>query len=276
MVKKVKKCLFPAAGYGTRFLPATKAIPKEMLPILTKPLLQYGVSEAVNADINLMAIVTGRGKRSIEDHFDTSFELEHQIKGTSKEELLGELKTLKNSCRFSYTRQTEMKGLGHAILTGEILIGNAPFAVVLADDLCDNENDDGVLKQMIKLYDKYQCSIVAVEEVPKEDTQKYGVIAGDFIADDLIRVNDMVEKPKPEDAPSNLAIIGRYILTPDIFEILRHTPPGRGGEIQITDALLKQAEIGKVIAYKFKGKRFDCGSVDGFVEATNYFYNKEK
>jgi len=276
MVKKVKKCLFPAAGYGTRFLPATKAIPKEMLPILTKPLLQYGVSEAVEADINLMAIVTGRGKRSIEDHFDTSFELEHQIKGTSKEELLGELKTLKNSCIFSYTRQTEMKGLGHAILTGEVLIGNAPFAVVLADDLCDNEGDDGVLKQMIKLYDKYQCSVVAVEEVPKEETQKYGVIAGDFIADDLIRVNDMVEKPKPEDAPSNLAIIGRYILTPDIFEILRHTPPGRGGEIQITDALLKQAEIGKVIAYKFKGKRFDCGSVDGFVEATNYFYNKEK
>jgi len=276
MVKKVKKCLFPAAGYGTRFLPATKAIPKEMLPILTKPLLQYGVSEAVEADINLMAIVTGRGKRSIEDHFDTSFELEHQIKGTSKEELLGELKTLKNSCTFSYTRQTEMKGLGHAILTGEVLIGNAPFAVVLADDLCDNEGDDGVLKQMIKLYDKYQCSVVAVEEVPKEETQKYGVIAGDFIADDLIRVNDMVEKPKPEDAPSNLAIIGRYILTPDIFEILRHTPPGRGGEIQITDALLKQAEIGKVIAYKFKGKRFDCGSVDGFVEATNYFYNKEK
>ena len=275
-VKKVKKCLFPAAGYGTRFLPATKAIPKEMLPILTKPLLQYGVSEAVEADMNIMAVVTGRGKRAIEDHFDTSFELEHQIQGTSKESLLSELKTLKEKCTFSYTRQIEMKGLGHAILSGEVLIGNAPFAVVLADDLCDNEDGEGVLAQMVKLYDKYQCSVVAVEEVPKEETQKYGVIAGTAINDELIRVDDMVEKPKPEDAPSNLAIIGRYILTPDIFDILRKTPPGRGGEIQITDALLKQAEIGKVIAYKFKGKRFDCGSVDGFVEATNYFYNKEK
>jgi len=275
-VKKVKKCLFPAAGYGTRFLPVTKAIPKEMLPILTKPLLQYGVSEAVEADMNIMAVVTGRGKRAIEDHFDTSFELEHQIQGTSKEFLLSELKTLKEKCTFSYTRQIEMKGLGHAILSGEVLIGNAPFAVVLADDLCDNEDGEGVLAQMVKLYDKYQCSVVAVEEVPKEETQKYGVIAGTAINDELIRVDDMVEKPKPEDAPSNLAIIGRYILTPDIFDILRKTPPGRGGEIQITDALLKQAEIGKVIAYKFKGKRFDCGSVDGFVEATNYFYNKEK
>ena len=274
-LKKVKKCLFPAAGYGTRFLPATKAIPKEMLPILTKPLLQYGVSEAVEADINLMAIVTGRGKRAIEDHFDTSYELEHQIQGTSKEDLLSELHSLRSNCTFSYTRQTEMKGLGHAILTGEVLIGNAPFAVVLADDLCDNDGD-GVLSQMIKLYDKYQCSIVAVEEVPKEETKKYGVIAGEFIEDDLIRVNDMVEKPEPKDAPSNLAIIGRYILTPDIFDILRQTPAGRGGEIQITDALLAQAKEGRVIAYKFKGKRFDCGSVDGFVEATNYFYNKNK
>jgi len=275
MVKKVKKCLFPAAGYGTRFLPATKAIPKEMLPILTKPLLQYGVSEAVEANIDIMAIVTGRGKRAIEDHFDTSYELEHQIEGTSKETLLDELKTLKEKCVFSYTRQTSMKGLGHAILTGEVLIGNAPFAVVLADDLCDND-EVGVLAQMIELYDKHQCCIVAVEEVPKEDTKKYGVIAGEFIEDDLILVNDMVEKPEPKDAPSNLAIIGRYILTPDIFDILRDTPAGRGGEVQITDALLTQAKEGKVLAYKFKGKRFDCGSVDGFVEATNYFYNKEK
>ncbi|MBN2781961.1 MAG: UTP--glucose-1-phosphate uridylyltransferase GalU [Campylobacterales bacterium] len=276
MTKKVKKCLFPAAGYGTRFLPATKAIPKEMLPILTKPLLEYGVSEAVEADINLMAIVTGRGKRAIEDHFDTSYELEHQIQGTSKEELLGDLRELRSKCTFSYTRQIEMKGLGHAILTGEVLIGNAPFAVVLADDLCDNGDDEGVLSQMVKLYDEHQCSIVAVEEVPKEETQKYGVIAGEFIKDDLIRVNDMVEKPSPDEAPSNLAIIGRYILTPDIFDIIRETKPGRGGEIQITDALLEQAKQGRVLAYKFKGKRFDCGSVDGFVEATNYFYEKTK
>lgn len=274
----VNKCLFPAAGYGTRFLPATKATPKEMLPILTKPLIQYGVEEAVEADIHTMAIITGRGKRAIEDHFDISYELEHQIKGTSKEPLLREIRGLIEQCTFSYTRQVEMKGLGHAILTGETLIGNEPFAVILADDLCTNDHDDNVLKQMIEIYNKYECSIVAIEEVPMEETNKYGVIAGKLIddTDNIYRVTDMIEKPSPEDAPSNMAIIGRYILTPDIFDILRKTTPGKGGEIQITDALLKQAQAGKVIAYKFKGKRFDCGSVDGFVEATNYFYNKTK
>jgi UTP--glucose-1-phosphate uridylyltransferase len=272
-MSKVKKCLFPAAGYGTRFLPATKAIPKEMLPVLTKPLLQYGVEEALAAEIDTMAIVTGRGKRAIEDHFDVSYELEHQIQGTTKEEYLTQIRSVIGSCTFSYTRQIEMKGLGHAILTGETLIGEEPFAVILADDLCDNE-DEAVLAQMVKLYEEYQCSIVAVEEVPKEDTNKYGVIAGEFISDDLVRVTNMVEKPDPKDAPSNLAIIGRYILTPDIFDILRETKPGKGGEIQITDALLEQAKEGKVLAYKFKGKRFDCGSVDGFVQATNYFYTK--
>jgi len=270
---KVQKCLFPAAGYGTRFLPATKAIPKEMLPVLTKPLLQYGVEEAIEAGLSTMAIVTGRGKRAIEDHFDRSYELEHQIDGTSKENLMTDIRGIINDCTFSYTRQVEMKGLGHAILTGETLIGDEPFAVVLADDLCDNDGD-AVLTQMTKLYDEYKCSIVAVEEIPPEDSNKYGVIAGDFITDNLVRVSDMVEKPDPKDAPSNLAIIGRYILTPDIFDIIRETKPGKGGEIQITDALLEQAKNGKVIAYKFKGKRFDCGSVDGFVEATNYFYNK--
>jgi len=273
----VKKCLFPAAGYGTRFLPATKATPKEMLPVLTKPLIQYGVEEALEADIKTMAIITGRGKRAIEDHFDISYELEHQIKGTSKEPLLTEIRSLISQCTFSYTRQVEMKGLGHAILTGETLIGNEAFAVILADDLCTNV-DDNVLKQMIEVYEKYQCSIVAIEEIPKEETNKYGVIAGHLVdnTDDVYRVTDMVEKPDPQDAPSNMAIIGRYILTPDIFNILKVTAPGKGGEIQITDALLEQAKSGKVIAYKFKGKRFDCGSVDGFVEATNYFYNKTK
>ena len=278
---QVKKCLFPAAGYGTRFLPATKAIPKEMLPVLTKPLLQYGVEEAVAAGLDNMAIVTGRGKRAIEDHFDRSYELENQIDGTSKEKLMDGIRDIVQNYTFSYTRQVEMKGLGHAILTGETLIGDEPFAVVLADDLCDNDGD-GVLTQMIELYNKYKCSIVAVEEIPPEDSNKYGVIAGDVIknhdeesvAPSLFRVSDMVEKPDPKDAPSNLAIIGRYILTPDIFDILRDTKPGKGGEIQITDALLEQAKIGKVIAYKFKGRRFDCGSVDGFVQATNYFYNK--
>jgi len=278
MNKKIKKCLFPAAGYGTRFLPATKAIPKEMLPVLTKPLLQYGVEEAIAAGLDTMAIVTGRGKRAIEDHFDRSYELENQIDGTSKEVLMEDIRDIINTCTFSYTRQVEMKGLGHAILTGETLIGDEPFAVILADDLCDNDNANGdaILTQMIKIYEKYQCSIVAVEEIPMSDTNKYGVIAGEFEEDSIVRVNNMVEKPEPKDAPSNLAIIGRYILTPDIFDIIRETKPGKGGEIQITDALLEQAKQGKVIAYKFDGKRFDCGSVDGFVEATNYFYNKGK
>jgi len=272
----INKCLFPAAGYGTRFLPATKATPKEMLPILTKPLIQYGMEEAVEAGIHTMAIVTGRGKRAIEDHFDITYELEHQIKGTSKEPLLSEIRSLINQCTFSYTRQVEMKGLGHAILTGETLIGNEPFAVVLADDLCTNGNKHSVLKQMIEVYDKYQCSIIAIEEVPMEQTNKYGVIDGNLVdgTDNTYRVTDMVEKPDPKDAPTNMAIIGRYILTPDIFDILRNTEPDKGGEIQITDALLQQAKKGNVIAFKFKGKRFDCGSVDGFVEATNYFYSK--
>ena len=273
----VNKCLFPAAGYGTRFLPATKATPKEMLPILTKPLIQYGVEEALEANISTMAIITGRGKRAIEDHFDISYELEHQILGSAKEPLLKEIRKIMEKCTFSYTRQIEMKGLGHAILTGETLIGYESFAVILADDLCNNEGDS-VLKQLIEVYDKYDCSVVAIEEVPMNETHKYGVIAGALVdgSDNIYRVSDMVEKPDPKDAPSNMAIIGRYILTPEIFDILRNTEPGKGGEIQITDALLEQAKQGKVIAYKFKGKRFDCGSVDGFVEATNYFYNKSK
>lgn len=270
---KIRKCLFPAAGYGTRFLPATKAIPKEMLPILTKPLLQYGVEEAISAGIDNMAIVTGRGKRAIEDHFDISYELEHQIKGTSKEHYLTEIRKVITNCTFSYIRQIEMKGLGHAILCGEPLIGEEPFAVILADDLCHNDGDS-ILSQMVKLYDKYKCSIVAVEEIAPEDSNKYGVIAGNIEEDGVLRVTNMVEKPEPKDAPSNLAIIGRYILTPDIFDIIRETKPGKGGEIQITDALLTQAKEGRVLAYKFQGRRFDCGSVDGYVEATNYFYKK--
>lgn len=275
-MKSIKKCLFPAAGYGTRFLPATKAMPKEMLPVMTKPLIQYGVEEALEARCETMAIVTGRGKRSIEDHFDISYELEHQIKDTSKEHYLLEIRNLIEKCTFTYTRQVEMKGLGHAILTGKSLIGDEPFAVILADDLCDSE-EKGVLAQMVKVYEKYGCCVVAIEEVPKVDTKKYGVIAGHLVDEskDTYRVETMVEKPDPKDAPSNLAIIGRYILTPDIFSVIKETKPGKGGEIQITDALLEMAKQGKVIAYKFKGKRFDCGSIDGFVEATNYFYKKQ-
>ena len=268
----IKKCLFPAAGYGTRFLPATKAMPKEMLPVVNKPLIQYGVEEALEAGLSQISIVTGRGKRAIEDHFDIMYELENQIKGTDKEKYLVGIRRLIDQCTFSYTRQIEMKGLGHAILSGETLIGDEPFAVVLADDLCVNLEGDGVLLQMVKLYNQFRCSIVAIQEVDPQETNKYGVIAGEMIRDDIYRVHSMVEKPKPEDAPSNLAIIGRYILTPDIFDIIRNTPPGKGGEIQITDALMKQAQDGCVLAYKFKGERFDCGGAEGYIEATNFCF----
>ncbi|WP_169754948.1 UTP--glucose-1-phosphate uridylyltransferase GalU [Campylobacter curvus] len=268
----IQTCLFPAAGYGTRFLPATKSLPKEMLPILTKPLVHYGVDEALEAGMNNMAFVTGRGKRALEDYFDISYELEHQIAGTSKEPLLDDIRKLMNSCTFSFTRQNEMRGLGHAIYTGKTLVRDEAFGVVLADDLCVNDAGEGVLAQMVKIYEKYRCSVVAVMEVPKEQIKSYGVVSGRFIEDDLIMVDDMVEKPDPADAPTNLAIIGRYILTPDIFNILERTKPGKNGEIQITDALRSQAKEGIVIAYKFKGRRFDCGSIDGFVEATNFFY----
>lgn len=267
----IKKCLFPAAGYGTRFLPATKAMPKEMLPIVTKPLIQYGVEEAMGAGITEIGIVTGRGKRAIEDHFDISYELEQEIAGSDKEGLLSSTRDIMDRCTFSYTRQIEMKGLGHAILVGETLIGREPFAVVLADDYCVTEGD-GVLTQMVKLYEKYQCSIVAIEEVPIDETYRYGVIEGDIEEEGVYRIRNMVEKPAPEDAPSNLAIIGRYILSPDIFDVIRSTPPGKNGEMQITDALQLQAQQGRVIGYRFKGRRFDCGSVDGFIEATNYTY----
>lgn len=269
----IKNCLFPVAGYGTRFLPATKAMPKEMLPLVNKPLVQYGVEEAEQAGMNTFGFVTGRGKRAIEDHFDVNYELEHQIQGTGKEELLTSIRNLIENNSFSFTRQHEMNGLGHAILSGRVLVGDNPFAVVLADDLCVGDNpDNGVLKQMVDLFKQFRCSIVAIQEVPQNETQKYGVIAGVEMKEGLYRVTDMVEKPAPEDAPSNLAIIGRYILTPDIFEIIENTPPGKNGELQITDALLTQAKSGCVLAYKFKGKRFDCGSIDGFVEATNYVY----
>lgn len=272
----IQTCLFPAAGYGTRFLPATKSLPKEMLPILTKPLIHYGVDEAREAGMSHMAFVTGRGKRALEDYFDTSYELEHQISGTDKEDLLKDIRELMDNCRFSFTRQRSMNGLGDAINKGKILVGDDPFGVVLADDLCINEKGVGVMAQMLRVFEKYRCSIVAVMEVDKKDVSKYGIIEGREIDDGLIMVSDMVEKPSPEDAKSNLAIIGRYILTPNIFTCLDKTKPGKNGEIQITDALMRQAKEGIVLAYKFKGKRFDCGSLDGFVEATKCFYDRLK
>ena len=226
----IRKCLFPAAGYGTRFLPATKAVPKEMLPILTKPLLQYAVEEALSAGISNMAIVTGRGKRSIEDHFDNAFELEYQLSGSSKEHYLDDIKSVIEKSTFTYVRQRHMLGLGHAILTGEPLIGNEPFAVILADDLCFDD-EINILKKMTEIYKKYKCSVVATEEIDLVDTDKYGVISGDLIdgTDNTFRVKDMIEKPntndlinfKPNESKKNtfMGIIGRYILTPDIFNI---------------------------------------------------------
>ena len=269
----LKTCLFPAAGYGTRFLPATKSLPKEMLPILTKPLIHYGVDEAREAGMKNMAFVTGRGKRALEDYFDISYELENEIKGTKKEYLLTEIRELMDACNFSFTRQSAMRGLGDAIYTGRNLVGDEAFGVILADDLCINEEGENVMSQMVKIYEKYRCSIVAVMEVNDESIKNYGVVAGKYVEDDLVMVSYMSEKPEPAEAPTNLAIIGRYVLTPDIFEIIKTTPAGKNGEVQITDALLRQAKNGMVLAYKFKGRRFDCGSIEGFVEATNFFYD---
>ena len=268
----IKKCLFPVAGYGTRFLPATKSMPKEMLPVVNKPLVQYGVEEAIEAGMTTCAMVTGRGKRAIADHFDINYELEHQIRGSGKEVYLESIRDVLDRGTFTMVRQREMRGLGHAILTGESLIGNEPFGVVLSDDLCLNSEGEGGLAQMAALYRQFRCSIVAIQEVPKDQVHKYGVIAGEAMKDGLYRVDSMIEKPKPDEAPSNLAIIGRYILTPDIFDILRDTPAGANGEVQLTDALMTQAQRGCVIAYKFQGRRFDCGSVPGFVEATNFVF----
>jgi UTP--glucose-1-phosphate uridylyltransferase len=268
----ITKCLFPVAGYGTRFLPATKSMPKEMLPVVNKPLVQYGVEEAIEAGMVNCALVTGRGKRAIADHFDTSYELEHQIAGSEKEQYLESIRDVIDRGVFTMVRQRAMLGLGHAILTGEPLIGDQPFGVVLSDDLCLNDSGPGVLAQMAALYEEFHCSIVAVQEVPMADIEQYGVVAGAPEREGLTRVTAMVEKPPREEAPSNLAVIGRYILTPDIFDIIRNTRPGRNGEVQLTDALQVQASQGRVLAYQFQGQRFDCGSVPGFVEATQHVY----
>jgi UTP--glucose-1-phosphate uridylyltransferase len=269
----INKCLFPVAGYGTRFLPATKAIPKEMLPILTKPLIQYGVEEAMSAGMTTMAMVTSKHKQAIENHFKPHADIEASIKGTAKALLLDEVNHVSEQCDFTYIEQQQMLGLGHAIYTGKPLIGNEPFAVILPDDLCTNDGDS-VLTQMTKLFEQHpDCCIVAIEEVPMTEVDKYGVIDGELLegSNDAYRVKSMVEKPNPEEAPTNLAIIGRYILTPEIFDVLEDTAPDKNGEIQITDALMTLAKQGKVIAYKFQGTRYDCGSVKGFVVATNHF-----
>ena len=247
-------------------------MPKEMLPIVNKPLVQYGVEEAIEAGMTNCAFVTGRGKRAIADHFDTSYELEHQIAGSTKEQHLEGIREVMENGVFTTVRQRSMRGLGHAILTGEPLIGDEPFGVVLSDDLCLNSEGDGVLTQMTALYEEFRCSIVAIQRVSPAEISHYGAVAGSTERDGLIRVSQMVEKPTAEQAPSNFAVIGRYILTPDIFDILRDMPADDRGEIQLTDALKAQASEGRVLAYEFEGIRFDCGQVPGFVEATQYVF----
>jgi UTP--glucose-1-phosphate uridylyltransferase len=271
----IDTCLFPAAGFGTRFLPITKTIPKEMLPIGTKPLIEYAVLEAMSAGIAHMGIITNKHKKAIEDYFDYNNEVYNQVQGTDKEVLLNDIFHIIQNAQFSYTRQTEIKGLGHAILTGKNLTSNQATAVILADDLCINERGDSVLQQMVELYKKHQCCIVAVEEIDIQHSNKYGIIKGNEIENNVYQISNMIEKPTPSEAPSNLAIIGRYILTPEIFTHIENTQPGKGGEIQITDALLSLAKEQKVLAYKFQGQRFDCGSIEGFLKAANYFAEKQ-
>lgn len=263
---KVRKAIIPAAGLGTRFLPATKAQPKEMLPIVDKPTIQYIIEEAVASGIEEILIITGRNKRAIEDHFDKSVELEMELKAKHKDELLKEVEDISNLAQIYYIRQKEPKGLGHAIHCAKTFVGNEPFAVMLGDDVVDN--DVPCLKQMIDVFDEYKTTILGVQEVPYEDVNKYGIVKGMHIEKGVYKVKDLVEKPDRDKAPSNIAILGRYIITPRIFEILEHTAPGKGGEIQLTDALKELVSTEAMYAYTFKGKRYDVGDRLGFLTAT--------
>lgn len=260
---KIRKAVFPVAGLGTRFLPATKAMPKEMMPVVDKPLIQYAVEEALASGIEQIIFVTGGGKTALEDHFDRSRELEHALRVRSKDSLLKELKLLvPESGTIVYTRQQEPLGLGHAIWCARDIVGDEPFAVLLADDLIKAETP--VLAQMLKIYEKLQASIIAVIEVNPSDTDKYGILDGENIGDRVIRIRGMEEKPKPEDAKSNLAIIGRYILVPEIFDVLGQKKTGAGGEIQLTDAMAFLLDRQPLFGYRFQGTRFDCGDKAGF------------
>ena len=265
---KIRKAVFPVAGLGTRFLPATKANPKEMLPVVDKPLIQYAAEEAVAAGIDTLIFITGRNKRSIEDHFDKAYELETELQADGKDTMLDMVQNvLPKNVGCIYIRQSEPLGLGHAVLCAEPAVGEEPFAVILADDLVD-DGTRGCLSQMIDIYDKEQCGVVGVQEVEIEEVKSYGVISGNKVQDGLWDVDTFVEKPDPKDAPSNVAVVGRYLLQPSIFSILEKTGEGAGGEIQLTDALAKQAKNEKLLAYKFEGKRYDCGSKLGYLEAT--------
>ncbi len=279
MSKKVRKAVFPAAGLGTRFLPATKAQPKEMLPLVDKPLIQYGVEEAIQSGIQNIVIVTGRGKSAIEDHFDVNFELEHILQAKHKKELLQLVREVSEMIDISYVRQKEALGLGHAVLRSRELVGNDPFAVVLSDDVIDSEVP--CLRQLLDIHDFFGASVVALMEVPKEQISAYGVVDAEPVdhngaKDRLYRVRNMVEKPKAEDAPSNLAIIGRYILVPEIFHSIETVKPGAGGEIQLTDALKHLLRNRPIYGYRFEGKRFDAGDKLGFLQATVEFALRRK
>lgn len=264
---KIRKAVFPVAGLGTRFLPATKASPKEMLPVVDKPLIQYAVEEALAAGIKEMVFVTGRSKRSIEDHFDKAYELENELELRGKKEMLSYVRSLMPSdMKCVYIRQPEALGLGHAVLCAQPVVGNEPFAVLLADDLLDGE--PAVMRQMVDVYDYYKCSVLGVQQVPREDTRSYGIVASKPLKEDLEAVHAIVEKPKPEEAPSTLAVVGRYVLTPRIFHHLAHLGKGAGGEIQLTDGIAALMAEEQVLAYRYHGKRYDCGSKIGYLEAT--------
>ena len=262
----VKKAIIPAAGLGTRFLPATKSQPKEMLPIVDKPTLQYIIEEAIESGIEEILIITGRNKKSIEDHFDKSVELELELEQKGKKEMLEMVIDISNMVNIHYIRQKDPKGLGHAIHCAKSFIGNEPFAVLLGDDIVDAEVP--CLKQLINTYDEYKTTILGVQEVAKEDTDKYGILDVKHIEDRVYKVKDMVEKPSVESAPSNIAILGRYIINPSIFEILENQEPGKGGEIQLTDALKTLSTQEAIYAYNFEGRRYDVGDKFGFLEAT--------
>ncbi len=267
---KMRKAVIPAAGLGTRFLPATKAMPKEMLPIVDKPTIQYIIEEAVASGIEEILIITGRSKRAIEDHFDRSVELEIELEKKHNNGLLKMVRDISEMVDIHYIRQKKAKGLGHAIYCARTFVGNEPFAVLLGDDVVHN-GEKPCLKQMIEIYDKYGSSILGVQEVADEDINKYGIVAGDRVSDNVYKVDDLVEKPSISEAPSNVAILGRYIINPGIFDILAGTKPGKGGEIQLTDALKVLAAKEDMYAYIFEGKRYDVGDKLGFLEATVEF-----
>lgn len=269
-MKKVTKAVFPVAGLGTRFLPATKASPKEMLPIVDKPLIQYAVEEALAAGITDMIFITGRSKRAIEDHFDKSVELEQELERKQKSEMLALVRNiLPKHVNCIYIRQAEPLGLGHAVLCAKPVIGDEPFAVLLADDLLDGEPP--VLKQMVDTYEYYHCSVLGVQDVPREETKSYGIVATRPVAERIEQVSAIVEKPKPEEAPSTLGVVGRYILTPRLFHYLENGKPGAGGEIQLTDGIAAMLAEEQVLAYRYQGTRYDCGSKLGYLQATMVF-----